>query len=51
MLKQGVLSWRQRDKKKWSVSIVVVSREDIAIYRDTHGIRTDSPQLRWGNLN
>ena len=46
VLKEGVLSWRLRDKKKWSFSFVVVSRDDIALYRDTQGIKEDSPQLR-----
>ena len=46
ILKEGVLSWRLRDKKKWSVSFVVVSKTGIAIYRDTEGIKSDSPQLR-----
>jgi hypothetical protein len=46
VLKEGVLSWRLRDKKKWCFSFVVVSRDDIALYRDTQGIKADTPQLR-----
>ena len=36
-----------RDKKKWNFSFVVVSKENITLYKDTQGIRSDTPQLKY----
>jgi len=51
VVKEGVLSWRLKDKKKWNVSFIVVSRDNISIYKDTQGIRADTPQLRLSFAN
>merc|ERR1711971_436531 len=45
-VKEGVLSWRLRDTKKWSVSCVVLTRDQLVLYSTADSIRSNNPQLR-----
>merc|ERR1711997_1241574 len=45
-VKEGVLSWRLRDTKKWSVSCVLLTRDQLVLYSTADSIRSNNPQLR-----
>jgi len=46
VVKEGVLSWRLKQDKKWSISCIVIYRDQLVLYATAESIKNNKPQFR-----